>query len=147
MGEEDDVLDDVGGAPMPPQLGDAILAPFMMPGMGNYKAMKAGRRGKLDDNDAKFQKQKQLEATESRLKQHLAKISARIQASAPKVFRLEQLCDALSLGNFERSCILHLLQDVIMPNQANPNTRVSSRDTAVMIGTLVRYCYYSYFLY
>ena len=101
---------------------------------------------KLDEN-AKFQKQKKLETIESRLSQHRAAMATRIQASKEangKIFRLEQLCDALSLGAFERSCILHLLQDVIMPNQASPKSMeqmmISSRrkpNSSVSIGELV----------
>mmetsp|Transcript_16708 Transcript_16708/g.19244 ORF Transcript_16708/g.19244 Transcript_16708/m.19244 type:complete len:1183 (+) Transcript_16708:634-4182(+) len=129
---DDDVLDDEAGAIDPAML----YAMMSMPGG-------MGKRGqpKLDDN-ARFQQEKKLQSMESKLSQHQIKMKIRIQASAQedgrcKVFRLEQLCDAMNLGEFERSCILHLLQDAIMPNQA----QLRRLQEAVTIGTLISsYC-------
>ena len=128
---DDDVLDDEAGAIDPAMLSAMMFMPEM------------GKRGqpKLDDN-ARFQKEKKLQSMESKLSQHQIKMKIRIQASAQedgrgKVFRLEQLCDAMNLGEFERSCILHLLQDAIMPNQA----QLRRLQEAVTIGTLISsYC-------
>ena len=85
-----------------------------------------GRRSRHDES-TKFQGEKKLEKIGQKLTQLQMKIKAKIHASAAengKVFRLEQLCEALHLSSFEKSCILLLLQDTIIPNKGshyNPN--------------------------
>lgn len=95
-----------------------------------------GRRSKHDES-AKFQREKKLEKIEQKLSQLQMKIDAKIRASAAensKVFRLEQLCEALHLSSFEKSCILLLLQDVIIPNKGSPHY---NPNMARSIGTFV----------
>lgn len=99
-----------------------------------------GRLSKMDEN-AKYQKEKKLEKTEAMAVQLQKKISAKIHASVVengKVFRLEQLCEALHLGSFEKSCILRLIQQVIVPAPQKLNPYAMESFLKTTVGKLVR---------
>lgn len=79
-----------------------------------------------------------MEKLENRLNHLRLKMEAKIRSSFAangKVFRLEQLCDALTLCSFEKSCILFLLQSTIMPQQT---TRAHLPPGLCTVGSLVR---------
>ena len=124
-------------------LGDDVLDDIRDPrdGMSDLDYLNSlnPRSGKIDENE-RFQQEKKLQKIEERLDQLEVKINAKIQASASengKVFRLEQLCGALQLGAFEKSCVLLLLQDVIIPNQNSGRRSYSNGNMATSVGVLV----------
>ena len=82
-----------------------------------------------------------MEKLENRLNHLRLKMEAKIRSSFAangKVFRLEQLCDALTLGSFEKSCILFLLQSTIMPQHTTRAQLPPGLDRMCTVGSLVR---------
>ena len=102
-------------------------------------------RRKKNDPSRDIKRRKDIEQLERTVQQLQDKISTKLAASrreAGSEFRLEQLCRALELGQFEKNCILELVKSVIMPNQDRRWGRViESGDRSAAVGYLIeRFC-------
>jgi SpoVK/Ycf46/Vps4 family AAA+-type ATPase len=112
---------------------------MMLSSMGMSDMYGGARNPRLDDN-SKYQMEKRLQKIDQDIQQFEEKIRTKIAASFQengKVFRLEQLAEALKLCPFEKHCLITLVDNIILPSSpAAPTAHLSKTTVGGLIQSL-----------